>query len=92
MINDKWKDIGFQGRNPRTDFRGGGHLSLLCLIYMIENYPIEFENLTNCIKNEENLIWLTAITSINMTHSLIIYFYMNKGEVSPQYTKLLAGR
>jgi hypothetical protein len=59
---------------------------------MIENYPIEFENLANSTKNEENLMWLTAITSINMTHSLIIYFYMNTGEVSPQYKKLLAGR
>lgn len=37
-------------------------------------------------------MWLTAISSINLTHSLVIYLYMNDGDVSPQYTKLLAGR
>ena len=37
-------------------------------------------------------MWLTAISSINFTHSLIIYLYMSEGNVSPQYTKLLAGR
>ena len=92
MINDDWKDIGFQGRNPRTDFRGGGHLSLLCLLYLNEKYPKEWDFLINCTKNEESLMWLTAICSINMTHSLIIYLHMNKGTVSPQYMKLQAKR
>jgi hypothetical protein len=43
MISDKWKDIGFQGKDPRTDFRGGGHLSLLGLLYVVDNYPSEWE-------------------------------------------------
>lgn len=42
MVCDKWKDIGFQGKDPRTDFRGGGHLSLLCLLYLVENYRADF--------------------------------------------------
>ena len=24
MKSEKWSDIGFQGKDPRTDFRGGG--------------------------------------------------------------------
>lgn len=36
-------------------------------------------------------MWLTAISSINVTHSLIIFFYMNQGNAPPQ-TKLRAGR
>jgi hypothetical protein len=51
MVCEEWKDIGFQGKNPRTDFRGGGHLSLLCLLYMIDNYPNEFEELAKCTKD-----------------------------------------
>lgn len=92
LVNDDWKDIGFQGKNPRTDFRGGGHLSLLCLLYMVDTYPEQWKKLVKCTKEEEHIMWLTAISSINLTHSLVIYFYMNTGDVAPQHTKLLAGR
>jgi len=84
--------MGFQQKNPRTDFRGGGHLSLLCLIYMSENYAEEFQEMVKVTKEKEELMWLTAISSINMTHALIIYFYMNDGHVSPQLEKCRAGR
>lgn len=77
MVEDIWKDIGFQGKDPRTDFRGGGHLSLLCLIYFADNYANEWEQLVKCTKEEESLMWLTAISSINLTHCLMIYLYMN---------------
>ena len=30
-ISDSWKDIGFQGDDPSTDFRGMGFLGLLNL-------------------------------------------------------------
>eukprot|EP00434_Breviolum_minutum_P008926 symbB.v1.2.007864.t1/scaffold448.1/size203282/16 len=30
----RWKLLGFQDEDPRTDFRGGGLLSLKCLIWM----------------------------------------------------------
>lgn len=92
LINEDWKDIGFQGNNPRTDFRGGGHLSLLCLLYMVDNYQEEWETLCRYTKEKEHLMWLTAIASINVTHGLVIYFYMNSDNVSPHQTKLRAGR
>jgi hypothetical protein len=92
FVNDDWKDIGFQGKNPRTDFRGGGHLSLLCLLYMVDRYPADWERLVACTKDEEHMMWLTAISSINLTHSLVAYFYMNTGDVAPQHTKLQSGR
>lgn len=92
MIDERWKDMGFQQKNPRTDFRGGGHLSLLCLIYFAENYPNEFQEMIGVTKDREDLMWLTAISSINMTHALIIYLYMNSGHVSPNFEKFRAGR
>ena len=48
-----WKLIGFQGDNPRTDFRAGGHLSLLCIIYMFDNYNDEW-NTMNKFSQETN--------------------------------------
>ena len=83
MVSNRWKDIGFQGKNPRTDFRGGGHLSLLALIYFVDNYPAEFEKLAKCTKEEEDLMWLTAISSINITHNIVIFLYLNDGDVAP---------
>ena len=77
MISERWKDIGFQANNARTDFRGSGHLGLICLLYFVDNYRDEFEILAKCTKDEENLMWHTALTSINMTHSLLIYLHMN---------------
>lgn len=88
MIDDCWKDIGFQGKDPRTDFRGGGHLSLLCLIYFLKHYQEEWDELVKVTKEDQELMWLTAVSSINITHTLVIYFYMNKGDVAPNHLKL----
>ncbi|KAJ0397323.1 hypothetical protein ATCC90586_000955 [Pythium insidiosum] len=38
-ISDAWVDIGFQGPNPDSDFRGGGLLALKCLVYVFEAHP-----------------------------------------------------
>jgi len=51
MVEDEWKDIGFQGKDPRTDFRGGGHLSLLCLLYMVDNYRSDWDKLATATKD-----------------------------------------
>ena len=32
-VTKQWQDIGFQGNNPATDFRGMGVLGLRCLLY-----------------------------------------------------------
>ena len=34
-ITKQWQDIGFQGNDPATDFRGMGLLGLTCLQYLI---------------------------------------------------------
>src|SRR5690349_19271365 len=38
-ISAQWKDIGFQGVDPATDFRGMGILSLDNLVYMATKNP-----------------------------------------------------
>ena len=32
-ISKQWSEIGFQGNDPATDFRGMGILGLKCLLY-----------------------------------------------------------
>ena len=32
-LSKQWQDVGFQGNNPATDFRGMGLLGLRCLVY-----------------------------------------------------------
>ncbi|XP_052022609.1 ELMO domain-containing protein 2 isoform X3 [Apodemus sylvaticus] len=40
-ISKQWADIGFQGDDPKTDFRGMGILGLINLVYFSENYTSE---------------------------------------------------
>ena len=35
--SELWSSIGFQGRDPFTDTRGGGVLSLRCIVWLFEN-------------------------------------------------------
>ena len=59
---------------------------------MVDNYGDEFDALAKCTKEEEDMMWLTAITSINVTHSLLIYLHLNTEVVAPEHTRLRAGR
>ncbi|GAB5356364.1 hypothetical protein AAMO2058_000284200 [Amorphochlora amoebiformis] len=47
--SERWKDIGFQGKDPQTDFRGGGELSLRSLLYWVERHT---EAARNIIKSQ----------------------------------------
>jgi hypothetical protein len=78
LLSERWKDLGFQSKNPRTDFRGGGHLGLLCLLFMTDFYPSEWFEMVRVTKEREEVMWLTAISSINITHGLVIYLYLNE--------------
>jgi len=38
-VTKQWQDIGFQGDDPKTDFRGMGMLGLENLVYFAQEYP-----------------------------------------------------
>mmetsp|Transcript_4506 Transcript_4506/g.7896 ORF Transcript_4506/g.7896 Transcript_4506/m.7896 type:complete len:330 (+) Transcript_4506:70-1059(+) len=40
-VTSEWGTIGFQGKDPATDFRGGGEFALVQLIQFVEKYPDE---------------------------------------------------
>ena len=67
-------------------------MSLLCLHYMVDNYRQEWDRITRAGKEEEHLMWLTAISSINITHSLLIYLHINQGNLAPSMVKIRASQ
>ncbi|XP_024188032.1 uncharacterized protein LOC112192508 isoform X2 [Rosa chinensis] len=45
LKSELWKDMGWQGADPSTDFRGGGFISLENLIFFAQQYPESFHRL-----------------------------------------------
>ncbi|XP_052177215.1 uncharacterized protein LOC127791397 isoform X2 [Diospyros lotus] len=45
LVSEQWKDMGWQGPNPSTDFRGCGFISLENLLFFAKNYPDSFHRL-----------------------------------------------
>ena len=65
-ITSRWGEIGFQGKNPATDFRGMGVLSLHNLIYLMEkNESIGLKIFG--MSNHPNFGFSFAIVGINFT-------------------------
>ncbi|KAK3040035.1 hypothetical protein RJ639_028366 [Escallonia herrerae] len=48
-----WKEMGWQGPDPSTDFRGGGLISLENLIYFAKMYPDQFQKLLHKTDEKE---------------------------------------
>jgi hypothetical protein len=46
-----WADIGFQGRDPATDLRSTGVLSLLLIYFLGKTYPNYFKEVYNSSTN-----------------------------------------
>jgi len=64
-ITDKWQDIGFQGKDPATDFRGMGILGLQNLVYFARTYPEKARSLVEKDK------YSFAIVGINISSHLL---------------------
>ncbi|KAL5719299.1 hypothetical protein ACHQM5_012098 [Ranunculus cassubicifolius] len=39
LISEQWKEMGWQGKDPSTDFRGAGMISLENLLFFARTYP-----------------------------------------------------
>ncbi|KAL9228820.1 hypothetical protein vseg_004358 [Gypsophila vaccaria] len=72
LISEQWKEMGWQGKDPSTDFRGGGYISLENLLYFAKNFQTSFQDLLR--KTEGNrAIWEYpfAVAGVNITFMLI---------------------
>ena len=91
MRTSEWTSIGFQSANPRTDFRGGGILSLCNLVFFAENSQKYMQEMMAHYKQRED--FFIAIASINLTSYLTSYLYMSNAEMVPRsHLRLRAGR
>ncbi|KAG6604806.1 ELMO domain-containing protein A, partial [Cucurbita argyrosperma subsp. sororia] len=43
MVSEQWKEMGWQGPNPSTDFRGCGLISLENLLFFSRTFPVVIE-------------------------------------------------
>lgn len=89
LKSEEWQTIGFQGKNPRTDFRGAGILGLHCLRYFVTTYPGEFAEMR---RDSDRTDFFIAISSFNITHMIMVFLYMNKEEVLDHMKKTRATR
>ncbi|KAF6158833.1 hypothetical protein GIB67_012476 [Kingdonia uniflora] len=72
LVSEQWKEMGWQGKDPSTDFRGGGFISLENLLFFARNYPKSFQDLL--LKQEgERALWEYpfAVAGVNITFMLI---------------------
>ncbi|XP_062379147.1 ELMO domain-containing protein 2 [Sardina pilchardus] len=90
-ITKQWGDIGFQGDDPKTDFRGMGMLGLTNLVFFSENYT-EAARQVLSHANHPKMGYSYAIVGINLTEmaysllksgALKFHFY-NSVEDRPQ--------
>ncbi|GAB4861989.1 hypothetical protein Ancab_037243 [Ancistrocladus abbreviatus] len=72
LISVQWKEMGWQGKDPSTDFRGGGFISLENLLFLARNFPKAFQDLLR--KQEgDRAMWEYpfAVAGVNITFMLI---------------------
>lgn len=65
-VTKQWQDIGFQGDDPKTDFRGMGILGLENLVYFAEEYPSAAKHVL-AHSTHPRFGYAFAIVGINLT-------------------------
>ncbi|KAH0918979.1 hypothetical protein HID58_026639, partial [Brassica napus] len=72
IVSEQWKEMGWQGKDPSTDFRGGGFISLENLLYFAKNFPKSFQDLLRKQVGDRS-VWEYpfAVAGVNITFMLI---------------------
>ncbi|KNA24446.1 hypothetical protein SOVF_015730 [Spinacia oleracea] len=81
LKSELWKEMGWQGTDPSTDFRGGGYISLENLIYFAEKYPDSFQCLLHK-KDGQRAEWEYpfAVAGINISFMLAQMLDLQSGK------------
>ncbi|XP_059647270.1 uncharacterized protein LOC132293703 isoform X2 [Cornus florida] len=95
LKTELWKEMGWQGSDPSTDFRGGGYISLENLIFFAKMYPDAFQNLLH--KRDGNRAeweYPFAVAGINISFMLVQMLDLQSGKPTSlagiQFLKLLS--
>lgn len=83
LKSELWKDMGWQGTDPSTDFRGGGFVSLENLIFFAQKYPESFHRLLYK-KDGQRAEWEYpfAVAGINISFMLVQMLDLQSGKPS----------
>ncbi|KAG5374738.1 hypothetical protein BRARA_J00196 [Brassica rapa] len=72
LVTEQWKDMGWQGPNPSTDFRGCGFIALENLLFSARTYPVCFRRLLLKQKGDRaKWEYPFAVAGINISFMLI---------------------
>lgn len=72
LVSPQWKDMGWQGNDPSTDFRGGGFISLENLLFFARRFPGVYQRLLHK-EDGKRAEWEYpfAVGGLNITFMLI---------------------
>ncbi|XP_061686143.1 ELMO domain-containing protein 2 [Syngnathoides biaculeatus] len=87
-VTKQWGDIGFQGDDPKTDFRGMGMLGLVNLLFFSEHYTQE-ARLVLSHANHPKLGYSYAIVGINLTE--MTYSLLKSGALKTHFYNTVPG-
>jgi len=84
LKTERWKDMGWQGTDPATDFRGAGFLSLECHLYMAEHHPVLFDALRHKRRGSRSAWeYPFAAAGVNLTFTLLELLDLRHAARSP---------
>ncbi|KAL3533315.1 hypothetical protein ACH5RR_006836 [Cinchona calisaya] len=83
LKSERWKEMGWQGSDPSTDFRGGGFISLENLIFFAKMYPEAFQILLHKRDgNRSEWEYPFAVAGINISFMLVQMLDLQSGKPS----------
>ena len=84
-ISSQWGDLGFQGKDPSTDFRGGGLLGLRHLLYISSAHKKEFRSIISQYnKTEDMLQYPVCVGGIEISDMLFQMFQIGRYNTGDQ--------
>ncbi|XP_066393845.1 uncharacterized protein [Miscanthus floridulus] len=86
LKSELWKEMGWQGNDPSTDFRGGGLISLENLIFFARNYPNSFQMLLSKVQGQRaDWEYPFAVAGINISFMLVQMLDLKSSVPSSKY-------
>ncbi|XP_020108846.1 ELMO domain-containing protein A [Ananas comosus] len=72
LKSELWKEMGWQGTDPSSDFRGGGFVSLENLIFFAQKYPDSFQMLLHKQEGQRaEWEYPFAVAGVNISFMLV---------------------
>ncbi|XP_011041496.1 PREDICTED: uncharacterized protein LOC105137457 [Populus euphratica] len=97
LKSDQWKEMGWQGRDPSTDFRGAGFISLENLLFFAKTFSTSFQYLLKK-KGGKRSAWEYpfAVAGVNITFMIMQMLDLDSMKprtfVRPVFLQILSGK